>query len=50
MRYFEEIAAALVEGETVRDTGAALLMLRRIEAEITAWNEGSDAGECRIIR
>jgi hypothetical protein len=52
MRYFEEIAAALVEGETVRDAGAALLMLRRIEAEITAWNEGgamppdADDAEC----
>lgn len=52
MRYFEEIAAALVEGETVRDAGAALMMLRRIEAEITAWNAGgamppdADDAEC----
>lgn len=40
MRYFEEIAAALVAAEPVRDAGAALLTLRCIEAEITAWNAG----------
>ncbi len=40
MRYFEEIGAALVAAEPVRDAGAALLTLRRIEAEITAWNAG----------
>jgi hypothetical protein len=52
MRHLEEIAAALVEGELVRDAGAAVLALRRIEAEIAAWNaagamslEDSDA-EC----
>lgn len=38
LRYFEEIAAALVAAEPVRDAGATLLTLRRIEAEITAWN------------
>ena len=41
LRYFEEIAAALVAAEPVRDAGATLLTLRRIEAEITAWNGGS---------
>jgi uncharacterized protein (DUF1778 family) len=40
MRYLEGIAAAFVTGEPVRDAGAALLTLRRIEAEITAWNAG----------
>lgn len=40
MRYLEEIAAAFVTGEPVRDAGAAILSLRRIEAEITAWNAG----------
>jgi hypothetical protein len=40
MRYFEEIAAVLIAAEPVRDAGAALLTLRRIEAEITAWNTG----------
>jgi hypothetical protein len=40
MRYFEEIAAALVAAEPVRDAGAALLALRRIEAEVTAWDTG----------
>lgn len=52
MRYLEEIAAALVEGEPVRDAGAALLTLRRIEAEITTWGAGgvmpleAGDGEC----
>jgi hypothetical protein len=41
MRHLDEIAAALVEGDLVRDAGATLLTLRRIEAEITAWNGGS---------
>ena len=40
MQYLEEIAAAFVTGEPVRDAGATLLALRRIEAEITAWNTG----------
>lgn len=48
----DAIGAALVEAEPVRDAGAALLALRRIEAQITAFTSGAapqdsaDAPEC----
>ena len=41
LRQLNEIAAALVTSEPVRDVGAALLVLRRIEAEICSWGSGS---------
>ena len=41
----DEIAAALVEAEPVRDAGAALLALRRIEAQIAPWACGSASPE-----
>jgi len=37
----DEISAALVEAEPVRDAGAALLALRRIEAQIATWLPGT---------
>lgn len=41
LRQLDEIAAALVTSEPVRDAGAALLVLRRIEAELSSWASGS---------
>ena len=41
LRQLDEIAAALVTSEAVRDAGAALLILRRIEAELSSWGSGS---------
>lgn len=42
LRQLDQIAAALVTSEPVRDVGAALLSLRRIEAELsTSWGSGS---------
>jgi len=37
----DEIAAALVFSDPVRDAGTALLALRRMEAQIAAWGSGS---------
>lgn len=48
----DAIAAALVEAEPVRDAGAALLALRRIEAQIIVFTSGAapqdngDGPEC----
>lgn len=48
----DAIGAALVVAEPIRDAGAALLALRRIEAQITGWTMGSapdddgDGSEC----
>ena len=42
LRKLDEIAAVLVTSEPVRDVGAALLSLRRIEAELSSWGSGSD--------
>ena len=41
LRKLDEIAAMLVTLEPVRDVGAALLSLRRIEAELSSWGSGS---------
>lgn len=41
LRQLDEIAAVLVTSEPVRDAGAALLSLRRIEAQIAAWGAGA---------
>ena len=41
LRQLDEIAAALVTSGPVRDAGAALLSLRRIEAQIAAWGAGA---------
>lgn len=41
LRQLDEITATLVTSEPARDVGAALLSLRRIEAEITAWATGA---------
>ena len=41
LRQLDEIAAALVTSEPARDAGAALLSLRRIEAQIATWGVGA---------
>lgn len=41
LHQLDQIAAALVTSEPVRDAGAALLALRRIEAELSSWGSGS---------
>ena len=41
LQRLDEIAAALVLSEPIRDSGAALLVLRRIEAELSSWGSGS---------
>lgn len=41
LQRLDQIAAALVSSEPVRDAGAALLALRRIEAELSSWGNGS---------
>ena len=42
LRQLDEIAGALVTSEPVRDAGAALLVLRRIEAQIATWGVGAE--------
>jgi hypothetical protein len=41
LRQLDQIAAALVTSEPVRDAGAAMLALRRIEVELSSWGSGS---------
>ena len=41
LRQLDEIAAVLVTSEPARDPGAALLALRRIEAQIATWGAGT---------
>ncbi|MDP2085751.1 MAG: hypothetical protein Q8K20_11180 [Gemmobacter sp.] len=41
LRQLDEIAAALVTSGPARDAGAALLSLRRIEAQIATWGAGA---------
>ena len=41
LQRLDAIATALVASEPVRDVGAILLILRRIEAEICSWGSGS---------
>lgn len=41
LRQLDEIAGALVTSEPVSDAGAALLVLRRIEAQIDTWGVGA---------
>lgn len=41
LQRLDAIAATLVLSEPVRDAGAALLVLRRIEAELSSWGNGS---------
>jgi len=41
LQRLDEIAAALVLSEPIRDVGAALLVLRRIDAELSSWGNGS---------
>lgn len=41
LQRLDEIAAALVLSEPIRDAGAALLVLRRIEAELSSRGSGS---------
>jgi hypothetical protein len=43
LRQLDGIAAALLAAEPVRDAGAALLALRRIEAELSGWGSASSA-------
>jgi len=47
LRQLDEIAAALVLSEPIRDAGAALLVLRRIEAELSSWGSGSGPAPSR---
>lgn len=41
LRQLDDIAAALVTSGPARDAGAALLSLRRIEAQIATWGAGA---------
>lgn len=47
LQRLDEIAAALVLSEPIRDAGAALLVLRRIEAELSSWGSGSGPAASR---
>lgn len=41
LQRLDEVATVLALSEPVRDAGAALLVLRRIEAELSTWGSGS---------